>query len=484
MNNKIKFNRSLRFFLYILSDVTWVLIVFTLATYLRFLLGEIGFFPEFKRNINYFINLFPQTTLIYILINLYEGIYFSRKLFWEEAKDIVKIVTMWIILLFAYLSITKEIENFSRILIILIWVLSLISFPLFHYFTKMIFLKMKIFQVPVIIIGTDELSLNTAKGLIRQKYLGYNIIGFFSSNLDPHNNLLKIDNCTYPILGSFENLENFLNKNEIWTGIIAIESIESKELTHIINLVQKYVRRVIVIPNLFGVSLTNTEVLYLFEEGLFLLKITNKLKSSTNRFIKRIFDITISMILLPLLLPIILIIGVLIKLDSPGPIFYIHHRIGKNGKKIPVLKFRSMFINSQEILEKLINENPEIRKEWEENFKLKKDPRITKIGKFLRRTSLDELPQIFNVLIGQMSLVGPRPVLQEELDRYYGEYAEYYYMVPPGITGLWQVSGRSNTSYEFRVWIDTWYVLNWSVWMDIVILFKTIKSVIKMDGAC
>ncbi|SFV61331.1 Undecaprenyl-phosphate galactosephosphotransferase [hydrothermal vent metagenome] len=142
-----------------------------------------------------------------------------------------------------------------------------------------------------------------------------------------------------------------------------------------------------------------------------------------------------------------------------------------------------MYSDAQERLEKLLLENPLMREEWEKSFKLKNDPRVTKIGAFLRKTSLDELPQIFNVLMGQMNFVGPRPILQEELDTYYQDNASYYLMVKPGITGLWQVSGRSDTDYDFRVKTDKWYVLNWSLWLDIVILIKTIKVVLKRDGA-
>jgi len=142
-----------------------------------------------------------------------------------------------------------------------------------------------------------------------------------------------------------------------------------------------------------------------------------------------------------------------------------------------------MYQDAQERLEKLLETDPAIREEWERNFKLKDDPRVTKLGAIMRKTSLDELPQILNVLKGEMNFVGPRPVIQQEIDQYYKEDAEYYFMVKPGITGLWQVSGRSDTDYDFRVSTDKWYVSNWSLWLDIVILFKTVKTVLKREGA-
>ncbi|HCN8764897.1 TPA: sugar transferase, partial [Escherichia coli] len=157
-------------------------------------------------------------------------------------------------------------------------------------------------------------------------------------------------------------------------------------------------------------------------------------------------------------------------------------RIGKGGKIFKCLKFRSMVTNSKEVLEDLLSKDIQAKQEWEATFKLKNDPRITKIGHFLRRTSLDELPQLFNVLKGEMSLVGPRPIITAELEKYNDEVA-YYLLSKPGMTGLWQVSGRSDVDYETRVYLDTWYVKNWSMWNDIAILFKTIGVVLKKDGA-
>jgi len=143
-----------------------------------------------------------------------------------------------------------------------------------------------------------------------------------------------------------------------------------------------------------------------------------------------------------------------------------------------------MYIDAEEKLKQILETNPEVKVEWETKYKLTNDPRVTPIGKFLRKTSLDELPQIFNVLKGEMSLIGPRPVTKEELDKYYKEKAELYCLIPPGITGLWQVSGRSNLTYEERVNLDCWYIRNWSLWLDLVILLRTVKVVLKGEGAC
>jgi undecaprenyl-phosphate galactose phosphotransferase len=158
-------------------------------------------------------------------------------------------------------------------------------------------------------------------------------------------------------------------------------------------------------------------------------------------------------------------------------------RIGRGGKPFGVYKFRSMYSDARERLEIILNKDPESRREWNKYFKIKNDPRVTRMGKFLRKTSLDELPQIFNVLRSEMSLVGPRPVLHEELVKYYKLDADYYYLVRPGITGLWQVSGRNDIDYEMRVKLDSWYILNWSLWLDILMLIKTIRVVLTREGA-
>ncbi|EJX7439901.1 sugar transferase, partial [Escherichia coli] len=165
-----------------------------------------------------------------------------------------------------------------------------------------------------------------------------------------------------------------------------------------------------------------------------------------------------------------------------GPAIYGHDRVGINGKTFKCLKFRSMVVNSKEILDELLKNDPKAKEEWDATFKLKNDPRITKIGAFLRKTSLDELPQLLNVLKGEMSLVGPRPIINAELERY-NDQVDYYLLSKPGMTGLWQVSGRSDVDYDTRVYLDAWYVKNWSMWNDIAILLKTVIVVLKKDGA-
>jgi Undecaprenyl-phosphate galactose phosphotransferase WbaP len=196
---------------------------------------------------------------------------------------------------------------------------------------------------------------------------------------------------------------------------------------------------------------------------------------------KAIIDVSAAGVLLLLSSPVFLLVA-LMNLGSGGPIFFAHRRIGIGGKPFYCLKFRTMVVDADRILKDALAKDPALAAEWEASQKLRHDPRVTSIGKFLRKTSLDELPQLINVLLRQMSLVGPRPIVESEV-RFYGDDIAHYYNTRPGVTGLWQVSGRSNTSYTRRVQLDVWYVNNWTVWLDVAVLLKTLPAVLGRTGA-
>ena len=213
-----------------------------------------------------------------------------------------------------------------------------------------------------------------------------------------------------------------------------------------------------------------------------LLRARPGLISPSRQTFKRVFDIVVALLLLGPLLPIYVIVSLLIKLDG-GPIFFAHERVGRGGRVFKCLKFRTMVPDAARVLDQVLACHPEARKEWLSTRKLKNDPRITRVGKLLRVASIDELPQLINVLRGDMSLVGPRPVVQEELREHYKGDNAHYLFVRPGLTGLWQISGRSHADYEQRVYLDSWYVRNWSLWGDIIILLRTLPVVISGRGA-
>lgn len=429
--------------IFILCDMLMILASLSLAFFLRESFGTLQ--PHTIPYMQYF-TLYPLYIIVLSLF-AYEGIYTYRYDFWHESRLIIKVIIFSTVLMFAYLAMTKSIEHYSRLVIGLSFVFMMILIPLAKNITKKVLYRLKLWQKKAAIYGDDPFLTAEIYG---NPYLGY----------------IK------PKTG-----ERFS------TIFVNSRRDDPKTLKHILSTQIKTQHEVIFIPLMADYDLTHSHIYELSNTRTNLIVYQNRLKSKYRRVFQQSLNYILAIILLPVLLPVIGVFSILIKRESKGPIFFTHHRVGQNGKTIPTYKFRSMYADAQERLEGLLKEDQKIRDEWNQSFKLKNDPRITKIGKFLRKTSLDELPQIFNVLKGEMHFVGPRPVLQEELDNYYKEDAEYYFMVKPGITGLWQVSGRSDTDYNFRVDTDKWYVLNWSLWLDIVILFKTIKTVLKKDGA-
>ena len=212
------------------------------------------------------------------------------------------------------------------------------------------------------------------------------------------------------------------------------------------------------------------------------LEMVNQGQMGVLRIQKRLLDRALAFLAFLALSPFFVVIPLLIKLTSVGPVFYRQERLGQNGVPIHVWKFRSMYVDAEERLQRILAADPSALAEWRANFKLRKDPRVTPLGRLLRKTSIDEFPQLFNVFAGEMALIGPRPIVQEEV-QYYGDSYEVFSSVPPGITGLWQVSGRSDTGYARRVALDSYYVLNWSPWMDFWILMRTVFAVAFMHGA-
>jgi Undecaprenyl-phosphate galactose phosphotransferase WbaP len=271
-----------------------------------------------------------------------------------------------------------------------------------------------------------------------------------------------------------------VRRYKIRMAMVAMPELDNQSLKHLMNTSVSAFRYSSYIPDF--VRATNIWMSVRDFGGVLGLATSNKLKIALNLWIKRFMDFMIVIFGGILVLPFLLIIALLVKISSPGPVLYGHKRLGRNGKYFTAYKFRSMVMDAQERLRKLFEADPEIKKEWDKNHKLQNDPRVTAIGKFLRRTSLDEFPQLINLRKGDMSLVGPRPIVDEEVSRY-GEDFNLIFSVRPGMTGMWQVSGRSETDYANRVLYDTYYLQSWSVWLDIWILFMTFGAVLRGKGA-
>ena len=423
------------------------------------------------------LNFWVVFPLLYLLFLNIEQLYNRRMQFWQVIEKIFQASLYAVVAIVIVLYIGKIAASTSRMFIFLLWLFSFIYLTVFRYLTKKFLEKIQLLQIPVLIIGAGKTAELLVKGIINDAGMGYKIIGLLEDNC-VRNGILK----RFPVLGKFSDVEAVILKTGAQHVFIAAPGLEQEKLTRLIYKVQPLVKNMGIIPNLIGIPMGGIEVESLFNEKLMLLRLKNNLARSWNRYLKTIFDFALTLLGTVAISPILIFIAIWIYKDSPGPVIFKHTRIGKNGKKFPCYKFRSMCIDAKEKLAELLENDPVAKAEWERDFKLKNDPRITKSGAFLRKTSLDELPQIFNVLKGEMSLVGPRPVIKEELERY-GEYVDDYLMVKPGITGMWQVSGRSDIDYTERVLLDSWYVRNWSVWIDIVMLVKTFKVVLLRKGA-
>lgn len=402
--------------------------------------------------------------------------YFYRKTFWFELKEILRTLVIFAIFEIAIVAFAKW--YFSRYLWVLTWLLVLIMVPCLRMLSKKLLDKAGLWQRDTLIIGSGKNAIDAWQAINSEKNLGLKISGFI--NTDPKRELLtELEGI--PLLHPQSNwLSDNIDKQIQF--IVAVES-DQAELRNqwLRKLMIKGFRYVSVIPTLRGMPLDSTDMSFIFSHEVMIFRVHQNLAKWSSRFVKRSFDILASLTIILLLSPVLLYIRSKVTKDG-GPAIYGHERIGKNGIPFKCLKFRSMAVNSKELLAELLANDPEAKAEWDATFKLKNDPRVTKIGDLLRRTSLDELPQLFNVLKGEMSLVGPRPIIHEELERYH-EQVDYYLMSKPGMTGLWQVSGRSDVDYETRVYFDAWYVKNWSMWNDIAILFKTISVVAGKDGA-
>jgi len=269
-------------------------------------------------------------------------------------------------------------------------------------------------------------------------------------------------------------------EHKISYGIFCMPSLPRDEMLRLLDLYGCCFSHVLVIPNLIG--MTSLGICARELGGIVGLEVTQQLLRPSSRLIKRTLDLAIALLIAPLVAAVVAFFAVLIRLDSPGPVFYGNERMGAGGKKFKVWKLRSMKLHGDEILARHLAQNPAAAIEWHAHQKLKRDPRITRVGAIIRKASIDELPQLWNVLVGQMSLVGPRPLLENQV-ALYGPGFNLYKQVRPGITGLWQVSGRNQLAFQERVKLDKYVIQNWSVWLDLYILARTLAVVLTAKGA-
>jgi Undecaprenyl-phosphate galactose phosphotransferase WbaP len=425
--------------------------------------------------------------LLLIIVFWYQEQYVKRRPIWEEIR--LTCTTIFIFSLFHLGASYLVSHHVIKLLNVLFWVCLIFMLPILRYVTKQILIKLTLWQRDLYIIGFADNAIATYRLLMANKILGYNFLGFINLKLADlkHANVpdeIYIDNMPQSILNKDALLNGSIYEKASNTEIIfAVSSLELLNYSKLINILQARYAFISIVPDIAGLPLYGVELNHFFGNEQLFLRLQNNLGRRFNRIIKRFTDIILSLAGIIVLSPLLVVLAILVRASTGSyNVIFKHQRIGLNGKHFYCMKFKTMYENSQEILAQLLASDEAVKQEWERDFKLKDDPRITRVGKFLRKSSLDELPQLFNVLLGEMSLVGPRPIIDAELLRY-GEDAYYYKLVRPGITGLWQISGRNDIDYTTRVRLDVYYVKNWSLWYDFVILLKTVFVVLTKGGA-
>lgn len=325
---------------------------------------------------------------------------------------------------------------------------------------------------PTIIIGSDDTAKRVLNYSATNSFFGIKVVGI----IDDKSSGTVLEG-RYPLLGPTDKAARIILRTGVQNILVLAPRMDKRRLYSLIDEIFPLVKNISFVPETEELPVSNMEMHRLYSENLVVISVKNNLSCWYNQFFKRAFDLSVATLGTIAISPFLLGIAIAIKVSSPGPAIYAHRRIGRNGAHFNCYKFRSMVSDSDKRLKEFLEANPEAAKEWEESHKLKHDPRVTKIGALLRKTSLDELPQLFNVIRGQMSLVGPRPIVDEEIIKYDVFFSDYT-LVRPGMTGLWQTSGRSDTSYSRRVRLDAWYVRNWNIWLDISLLVKTVRVVL------
>lgn len=406
--------------------------------------------------------------MVYLLIFFYLRLLTRRMVTTSETWLIIKGNLFAVVINFALLSMLKQADQYSRMIILTFFSLNLLL-PIWIYYLKRRFLQHPLLRERVLLICDEEACTDAQQWLAVDNPFGFDIGQ--TLNLNHH----SPEGLQVAVSKALEN-EHF------FATIIMLENTGMEHMFHLMDQIQHKVKRILLVPRMTSSPMFNAEVFNSINQKGLIFFVRNNLLSDSDRAFKHLSDFVLALALTLALAPFLVGVYAWVWKATDGKPIFKQKRIGLDGKPFKIYKFRTMRVDADRQLEKILESDPAAREEWERDRKLKNDPRITRIGSFLRRTSLDELPQLVNVLRGQMSLVGPRPIIEEEIVAY-GEYIDYYTQVRPGITGLWQVSGRNELSYAERVQLDVWYVRNWSVELDLIILTKTIVAVLLRKGS-
>jgi undecaprenyl-phosphate galactose phosphotransferase len=386
--------------------------------------------------------------IFFIILGIlfYEKIYIYRYDFWIETKRIMLSVVISFTLVFTLLALAKMNVEYSRILLGVFFLLLFLFMPLYKRMIKLFLFQFEHFKVSVFVYNDGDKMLQDE--IEENWYLG-----------------LKRSSSEYQMV------------------LINSDGLSVEKLSEAVNYYTHKTKELYVVPYLKQINFTNSNIVEYSNLNLSMIQVQNNLLNRYNIFIKYLFEKLLVILLIPFVLLLHIVVSLLIKLDSTGSVLYKQKRFGKGGRSFSCYKYRSMYEESDELLQTYLRQHPEEIENYQQFHKYENDPRITKIGAILRKLSIDEIPQFYNVLRGDMNLIGPRPYMVSEKDKIGKQNLEDILRVKPGLTGLWQVQGRNELSFIQRVELDKWYIKNWTLWMDFVVFAKTIKIVLFGKGA-
>jgi Undecaprenyl-phosphate galactose phosphotransferase WbaP len=435
------------------------------------------------------IDLYFPLCALGIVYFLIKGHYTQRQPFWDEVYTVLKAVLVLAMLDLVLLAAASH--PGARIWVLVDWVLVLFALPVARILARHAMLRLGCWQIPTAIVGTGENAFQTCLALRDERLLGYDvrvvidIVDGSGAPLPPgETGSFTVKNKRLPLVRvNADDLPAYIHLIGDPHVIVAIEDQFSTDFAETVSQLSSARPSVDIVPSMRGLPLYGLETAHFFGKEILMLRARNNLYQRPQQNIKRAFDLVAASALLLLVTPLIAWIAWRVRGEDGGAVFYCQERVGRNGTPFGCWKFRSMIPDAEAQLARWRDEGSDMwRRYTESNFKLHDDPRVTRTGRWLRAWSLDELPQLWNVLRGEMSLVGPRPLLEREVPAY-GKSYRLYTQVRPGITGLWQVSGRSQTEFRDRARYDEWYIKNWALWYDVVFLFKTVSVVWSRRGA-
>ena len=457
-----------------LADAVCIAFVWTLVvlTYWR-IAG--GYMPDLYLD---FWPVVPAFVALNAMLGLYHGSWMYPAAPLPPVEEMRRLMLSALILHLAVVTVLvmlfQTMQGYSRVVVGISGIMTAVLAQSVRNWARRALFSLHVGQIPVLLAGAGDVGRRVAAILKTDAYTGFQVMGYFNGVQEASADL-GVDGI--PCLGSLKDIVPEAKRRDVKILLACQDErffrCQMKEFSAWFTYIE-------FLPTANAFPVFGSKAVTF--DGLGGLEMVNQARKRVLRFQKWVLDRILALVAFVLAIPFFIVIPLLIKLTSRGSVFYRQERLGRGGKPFRVWKFRSMYADADERLQRLIAENPAMADEWKNHFKLADDPRVTLLGRFLRRTSLDELPQLFNVLCGEMALIGPRPIVEGEV-KYYGTSYETFSSVRPGVTGLWQVSGRSDTDYDRRVALDTYYVLNWSPWMDIWILLRTVLAVLLMRGA-